>query len=132
MLGFLISAIPTLQRPIIRFMKLLPSSINVIIFIVFMTVFFGTMTMIIFNKQEEFYDTDDAYMSYNYTSYHESLYSFWQIGLNNFIIYDQMMFFFDDNWCKFGYFFFVYFIYKFILPNFLVGALTAKFKLTYN
>lgn len=47
-------------------------------------------------------------------------------------VVDSMMAFYNTDWYKFGFWFFLFIIVKFLLPNFLVGAMTAQYMNLYD
>lgn len=88
--------------------------------------------MVIFSREEEFYAGDGPFLAWNFQTLAKTLYTAVQLNLDLGKAYDPMMRFFREQWAKFFFWFLILLAYKFLLPGFLIGALTKHYMLSYD
>lgn len=97
----------------------------------FLSLFFGICIHVVFSREEEFFAGDGPFLAWNYTDLSKALYTGFLLNLNG-GGYDEMMRFFKQDIVKFLVWFIIVLAFKFLLPGFLIGALTGNYQASYQ
>ena len=124
----IILTLESVQKAIIRTLKVFYLIKEIMLFLLVFSFVLGLLIRTIFCREEEFFDSDtDPFYVYNFTTIGKTLWSSFKISLDGGGTGDSMMKFYENDWLKFTFWFFIFLIVKFFMPNVLVGAMTNEY-----
>lgn len=121
---FFIFNVPSLQKIMIKTLKIIVLSKEIITFNIIFLLMVATSARVLFHIIPEFYDTNESsYFIYNYENYQNSIYSSIVTVFLGANVFDLMLTLYQDYKLYMLYWLFVGFLLKFFVLNFLCGIL---------
>lgn len=93
----------------------------------------GIILRTLFSRDYELYDDNTSpFFGFNFTTFGKTLFSTSLIAINGGGTGEIMMGFYNVDWLKFTFWFGLFIIVKFLLGNFLIGAMIGEYMNLYN
>ena len=93
----------------------------------------GVMTRMLFHTEEDYFDDNETpFYTFNYGSIGSSIYSGMLTGMLGTGTYEGIMRYYESNIFKCFFWLIIFLLIKFLLSNFLVGALFTYYYAMYD
>ena len=129
----IVLVLENVQKAFLRAIKVFMLTKEIIFFLLVFALILGIILRILMSREEDMYDDNiSPFYTYNYTTFGKALYSTFIISLGGGDVAGPMMLFYNVHWYKFAFWMLIFIFVKFLLPNFLIGAMTAEYMNLYQ